>query len=221
MEAAKPFWQDPGFWVNVVLALFAAASAGAAFWQGWLVKKAREDAGRNSEVQEKHNQQLAEAASRSADAAEQSAAATKALAETGQRAWLTYESAVIKARTPQQLPLFVVSELRNGGSTPAVNVDMYQEWKIFKEFPRALDFRDGQTGSRGAVGPQCVAQIPTDITLSLMDDAVVRKRESRLFLYGYATYDDVFGGKHKTEWCLHFLVESQSFTFAPKFNESD
>ena len=35
--------------MNVVLAPFAAASAGASFWQEWLVKKTREDAERSSE----------------------------------------------------------------------------------------------------------------------------------------------------------------------------
>ena len=161
------------------------------------------------------------ASERSATAAEQSAEATKALAMTGQRAWLSYEKLDISTRDQNRLPTFITSTLKNGGSTPALNIEMYQCWKLYAQIPERLDFSTGASGSRGGIGPGSMGQIPSDIALTREQDSSVRQNKERLLVYGFATYEDVFGGRHKTEWCLRYLLNTQEFTFSPKFNDSN
>ncbi len=219
--ADKSFWMDAGFWVNVVLALFTAFAAVAAIWQGWLVKKTRDDARRDADTQEKHNQQLVEAAKRSADAAEQSAGASKLLSETGLRAWLFVGQMHYPQQTEKKFPVLVSAEIKNAGNTPAKNVQMAATWNVFRSAPEAL-YPSGlpEENNCGTIGPGALVQYPLDLSNAVVHETQIRSGELQLYVYGVIKYNDVFGGQHKTEWCLWFENPGH-FSFAPKFNESD
>lgn len=62
--------------------------------------------------------------------------------------------------------------------------------------------------------------------LNITDEKIakIKRGDMTLYIYGYITYFDVFGGKHKTRFCYESLPELNSqiiFTRYPRYNDGD
>jgi hypothetical protein len=84
-------------------------------------------------AQAQDNKAMQEVAKRSAEAAEESAKATRIIAQLGQRPWMSIDEVKIEKRdTHSGLPTGVVVTVRNGGRTPALSVQCAQ-WLVIEE----------------------------------------------------------------------------------------
>lgn len=88
-----------------------------------------------------------------------------------------------------------------------------------------FDFPDRPYGNPvpSMIGPGATSHTPhVDIPVALMDH--VARRFQHVYVWGWADYDDVVGGKrHRTEFCFEILKDGDLVSFRPhgKFNGSD
>ena len=161
-------------------------------------------------------------AERAARAAEESASATKTLARAGQRPWVALQMPQVRAIPTQQgeaLSLVVVSTLKNGGRTPALELEVNEKLELYG-LPTSAPTIALDCGSTGVVGPGFELQLhPKDIRINREQFAELTAERLALFLYGACKYQDIFGDDHTTRWCLRYVPSAQAFTIA--FSEAN
>jgi hypothetical protein len=110
---------------------------------------------------------------------------------------------------------FIVFALKNAGSTPALHVKTYASW-VCQPFPAALP-ADFSFPDKSSNFPQGVSLITSDTPLlpqsSLQTSVAVHdirpfvgaiQKKNALYLYGHVDYEDIYGEKHKTNFCYAY-----------------
>jgi hypothetical protein len=103
----------------------------------------------------------------------------------------------------------------NSGSTPAINFNAHLNMSPFDgDIPAGFDFADipptdnvsGFVPPKGSIGMQ--VQQPIAIIQSVIEN------KRRLFLWGWAEYDDTFGNtpRHRIEYCLEIKIAGEFTT---------
>jgi hypothetical protein len=233
--------------VALCLSAIALVAAGACAWLTWIhaiaaqrlakdaarlfeeAKRVREPAPQPVNVQgsapggreQQDIRQALQIAERSAQAAEESARATRILAESGQRAYVGLGAVqVIRSDLGAGFPTMVRCEARNSGKTPAFSVVSCQWLVAMKELPAEPDYTGIESLSPTDLGPGGVSA--TDASSPAFDALVaqaLRNRELTVFLYGISRYKDVFGMARQTRWAFSWNIEKRQFTRCAHHNE--
>ena len=184
--------------MSLVAALFAALS--------WCANKRIADATVAS----------VEAAKTSAEAASGSAEAARQLVDSGQRAWVVHISSSLE-KSFIQIGLgrmSIITELKNCGLTPAINVRIQQRFVLSEAFNDKL-FAALDPNAIGPIGPDQPRQVLARDQIESADLKEMKENRKTLFVYGIILYHDVFNKavKHETRWCLEFTVISSGELF--------
>lgn len=185
------------FWLSAVTFLLALGT----LWVALETRLMRRGSDRAMAEMTKH-------AASSAHAAATSAAATKALAEIGQRPWISVKFISLEGNISSSAENIMLSTtFLNTGATPANDILAYHYSLVTsEEFPDNPPY------------PSTPASTPIPMTMPANDKRTVRvripiasgdaerlvKREGSLYAYGVATYRDGFGNSHRTTWCSKY-----------------
>jgi len=162
----------------------------------------------------------ADAAKRSATAAEDSAKATRTLAETGQRAWLTFDFIQVLSRDSHEFPLAVLAHIPNGGNSPAVNIRVDGRYSILKPGEEGFACTVPPNVNRGPVGPKGILKYHIDLgQIKAELSGRVKTGELHLYVYGLIAYEDVFGNPRSLKWCAVYQHSSGLFLFPAQFGD--
>jgi hypothetical protein len=139
-----------------------------------------------------------------------------------QRAWLGFGE--MQAPLEVGKPFLIHFSFQNSGKTPALNVQEKHEVRpINKGEILKFTYKD-VTGepSRTVVLPNAGfrADFPANLgqmTSPQVED--VKSGKTRIYLYGKATYDDVFGGHHWVTFCNE--LDSRGWHACAEYNETD
>lgn len=164
------------------------------------------------------------AATRSADTASESM-------RVGQRAYLVFHHVALNKPPEVGQPLEATVELLNSGQTPAIDVSYFVQMQILDGYP--TDIRYGQLLPATPIGAGQKI-IPTIWTLTkltasqkknimaepafLTGNTLTLTNAPRLFVYGIARYNDVFGAKGESEFCAVYLASQNQFLGCPTHN---
>jgi hypothetical protein len=157
-------------------------------------------------------------AERNAKAVEGTLEATKILAETGQRAWIAFDEILSIGQRAGLLPSLVTIKVKNDGATPA-KAELQYEWKLESQITDSMNFT--KTPADFMIGPHIAIDVKCYIQLDQSQDVSIRKGEDRLLICARAVYEDVFGRRHKTDYCRQYHSQSGSFVPWKSFNSSD
>lgn len=115
-----------------------------------------------------------------------------------------------------------IVQITNGGFTPALKFQTQYHWKIYRtmKFPQNPDYTDCKATNPGAfaVG-RTVDRDYDDIQLSDSEWAEMLGGKSFLFIYGEATYKDVFQKDRITHWCYIYKPEHEHFERHSSYND--
>ena len=111
---------------------------------------------------------------------------------------------IATAGTQKVIAIQLIVPWENSGTTPTRNAVSQFNWQAWpSELPKGFDFPDLPSLAKRifVIGPKGVASGPLVIPIADMDS--VRKRQSRLFVWGWITYHDIFEGTRTrlTEFC--------------------
>ena len=168
-------------------------------------------------LQWKSSERSADAAERSAEAAEESAASTKALTETGQRAWVALQPADVSKDQSGKYAGLNVSlrpHIKNIGLSPAIDVRAratFDQWAL--PVPDGAPTVDIPTEAGLNLGQGLPGMLP-ECSLFVTNEHLeeVRRRQRALLFYGECSYRDIFGTPHITRWCLEYRPDDHVFT---------
>ena len=160
-------------------------------------------------------------AERSARAAEESARATRMLAESGQRAYVGLGAMqVVRSDLSVGSPTAVRCEIRNTGKTPAFALCSAQWLRPLAQLPAEPEYTGMETMPSSDLGPGSVQT--SDIASPALDAHTaqsLRNRELTVFLYGISRYTDVFGMVRQTRWAFYWNPEKRQFTRCAHHND--
>ena len=135
---------------------------------------------------------------------------------SGQRAWVTLKQADhTEIREGESVGIKLV--FTNSGNSPALNLTINSNAQ-FRSFPLPTpmplaDECAPQDRSRGVVTPHGdFLNIKTTGILTKEQIADINNRNRRLYAWGSVEYDDIFGKRHRTEYCLFSQPGTLSFT---------
>jgi hypothetical protein len=158
---------------------------------------------------------------RAVAAAEQSSQAVASTMAATQRAYVVFRefqvhttrlSAIEDIQNCTVQPIW-----ENAGTTPIRNGRFHVNWRYFERaIPNDVDLSDfDEMGNRIVsqtdylpliMGPRGVAYAPV-IVIDGATVRQVREMQGRVLIWGWAEYDDVFGGpRHRTEFCYQMTV---------------
>jgi hypothetical protein len=160
-------------------------------------------------------------AERSARAAEESARATRMLAESGQRAYVGLGAMqVVRSDLSLGSPTAVRCEIRNTGKTPAFALCSAQWLRLLAELPAEPEYTGMETMPSSDLGPGSVQTSDTSLApLDAHTTQLLRNREVTVFLYGISRYTDVFGMARQTHWAFYWNPEKRQFTRCAHHND--
>jgi len=167
------------------------------------------------------NREALDIAARSARAAEESARATRILAESGQRAYVGLGAVqILRADLGAGFPTAVRCEARNSGKTPAFSAVSCQWLVALSEFPQDPDYTGIESLSPNDVAPGGVSVIDASSTaFDAVATQAIRNRELTVFLYGISRYKDVFDMSRQTRWAFYWNLEKRQFTRCAHHND--
>jgi hypothetical protein len=158
---------------------------------------------------------------RAVDVAEESSRTVAATMAATQRAYVVFRefqvhttrlSAIEDIQNCTVQPIW-----ENAGTTPIRNGRFHVNWRYFERaIPDDADLADfDEMGNRIVtqddylpliMGPRAVAYAPV-IVIEGATVRQVREMQGRVLIWGWAEYDDVFGGpRHRTEFCYQMTV---------------
>jgi hypothetical protein len=110
--------------------------------------------------------------------------------------------------------LVIIPKWENSGDTPTKNMLNYVSWGLFvKDIPAGFDFPDQGDEERIPIliPPHAIIYSGSLEFNKAQIDKVI-SGEKRLFLWGYAEYNDVFAGtnRHRTEFCNEVVISHVS-----------
>jgi hypothetical protein len=194
-EQEKPFWQrattDPVAAFTLWLVVFTAVLGVTSVLQyGSLIRGETTNA-------------------KSANAAERAAQAAETALVTVQRAFVFIDSFDASNINNN---IVIMPKWRNSGTTPTRFMTNYVNWKSFANEP-SPDFSFPDLDGFGNpiaekdkkfvnifIGPNATSFAEKLVVPTAHIDAVREKRE-RVFVWGWARYEDIFGNKHITRFC--------------------
>jgi len=214
MHLDRPFYTEWDFWVSVFTLVLAVGT----LWLAFETRGMRKSADQGMRVMETH-------AAISARAAEVSAQATRAMAEIGQRPWISLKwLRVLSEITPLTPVVRLGLTFLNSGVTPAqhllANVYSLVTADPFPDAPAYIR-APGVEPFSVTIPPKEEKRVFTDITLDRSDALSIINQQKRLYVYGVATYDDAFGNSHPTKWCCIYhggINDTSNFMIADKHN---
>lgn len=108
--------------------------------------------------------------------------------------------------------LVIIPQWENSGGTPTKNMLNHVNWKLFdKDIPDDFGFPDfsGEEGTPTLIGPHAT-QYASPLEIDAQHIAAVTENKGRIFIWGWADYDDVFIGttRHRTEFCNEVIITS-------------
>jgi hypothetical protein len=164
-----------------------------------LQEKATEDALRTAE---RH----ASTAAAASETTRQIAVTLRLGAEAAHRAWLSVDSITILTRSGRNFPVGVTTLLRNGGRTPAVDLEITQFYLVERALPQTLDFETPDAAHEGILGPGSSMKLALSLAYVPGFEAASRILEGQesVFLYGRARYRDILGTRRETTWAFRY-----------------
>lgn len=146
-----------------------------------------------------------DAATRAAKAAEDSVVSAKDSSHAELRAWVLVVAAGLNVPIKANTPITVSVVFVNEGKTPASEVDT-EWWTTISTEENPKNFpRNEPLGapSKGVLAPS-VPFTGVSIPPMVLTDAQITplSKGGKYYVYGIVTYKDVFGERHKTEFCL-------------------
>jgi len=167
------------------------------------------------------NREALTIAERSAAAAEESARATRILAESGQRAYVGPGALqVLRSDLPTGFPTLVRCEIRNTGKTPAFAVSSWQWLRPLAELPAEPEYTGLESIQPVDLGPGTTQTADAgNETGDARATQAVRSRELTMFLYGISRYTDIFGITHQTRWAFYWNLDRRQFSRCTHHND--
>jgi hypothetical protein len=163
----------------------------------------------------------AKSSRQSADAADETVKISKQTLQVGQRSWLTVVPDV-RSRHGSQFPSVVALALRNGGQTPAKRVNVRYAWSIDSSFHEIHgDEANLLSESLGTIGPGQEACLSVEVVYTPETIRMLQSNQLRLYLFGTAMFEDIFGNPHHTNWCLTYNPSTQQLGWHSAGNEID
>jgi len=156
-----------------------------------------------------------------AEAAQQSATATKYLAEAGQRAWVGVRKFAMHRQT-QTIPTSAVVTIENFGRTPARNLRITQDYLLADDpnnYRVEILFPD--KASKGPLAPSVFFDHPVLIRLDTDQIKAVVNRSKYLVVYGKLIYVDIFEQQRATRWSFYYDVAVQDYALCSINNDAD
>ena len=136
---------------------------------------------------------------------------------SGQRAWVTLKEADhTDIKEGERVGIKLV--FTNSGNSPALNLTINSNAQFRSiPVPTPMPLADEcapQDRSKGVVTPHgdFLNIKTTNEILARKQIADIRNRNSRLYAWGRIEYDDIFGERHRTEYCLFSQPGTLSFT---------
>jgi archaellum component FlaG (FlaF/FlaG flagellin family) len=168
-------------------------------------------------------QKATEAATKAAEAAQDSVAHAKETAHIDQRAWVSVPEAVSKV--PQDGQKFSVSfRIKNTGKTFAMKTKGRAVIVIQVDgaIPRLSD-HDSAYRDIGVLAPS--ADFGSDYnTDDVLPDGLLQRLQdgtNKLFALGRVEYEDIFGSPHWVEYCWRLDPEKWIWYYCEKGNDTD
>lgn len=157
---------------------------------------------------------------------------SKAAAQLDQRAWLG--ATKFTGSVLGDAPVSAQFILRNGGRTPATDVDVHFMMELVAGSARpqfekhGFGHIEGGRASRGVLAPD--QEVPVRSTLEGYPSrpqsrrtpeivAALHRGEVALYAYGATTYRDVFSTEHRLAYCWQYQPETGTFTPCVEHNE--
>jgi len=111
-------------------------------------------------------------------------------------------------------PLYIHLEFKNGGQTPAYEVNCHLNWQpvgLHQRLPKDFAYKDYDTTSKAGVGPvvskyTLMPGNPSsfDVGLDVPTMQKVFRGDCSIFFYGHIDYIDVFKNARITEFCFFY-----------------
>lgn len=133
----------------------------------------------------------------------------------------------VKQSLGKLIPDYLILKVKNTGSTPAKKVTTWINWEPLAfgyQLPEDFDFKDHESNIREpfAVVKSTFSLFPGNSreTITSIDDArcfiEAQSKKKSLYLYGYISYEDIYGREHKTNFCYAYQpYASASQQFLP------
>ena len=147
----------------------------------------------------------ADAANKSAKAAEDSVNFAKETAQLDQRAWVNIQWLRLQTPLTPNAQAIVEMSVKNSGRTPAYNVKVRSNIYVGNDrIPLDENVPPVGRTSETTIGANADTPIGTKQQNILDQTAIdsIKHGESSLFTVGIITYRDVFGRQHRTDYCL-------------------
>jgi len=105
---------------------------------------------------------------------------------------------------PPNAPILITVTFRNSGQTVARNAITSINSFLNKDgIPYGFAYPVGSQSRPAPIAPQSETKISKPISGNDLSDAESGK--TLLFIYGEVSYDDVFGVRHKSEYCFQYF----------------
>jgi hypothetical protein len=166
----------------------------------------------------KEMQKSTNAATKAANATENSIAFAKESAHLDQRAWVLAVGVTTKSQAEVGKPIVAVLEIKNAGRTPANNFKTHP-WIIITGKSRLKDFEQSAKTENIPEGAVIVPGASIFIELTVPADAMkegevaaINNGTRWVFVSGTATYDTVGSGNGETQFCYIYEPGKRIFT---------
>jgi hypothetical protein len=214
---------DPQWYANdvaVIAAVISVVALGVSVISAWYARQqasaskrqasAGEEAVRlqaealQNQAQDTH--QALEIARQSADAAERLAVANETLAISGQRGWLIIiEAEGSPDRTDSKVIIRTKFTFKNVGKTPIAGVRLRHCKRVLADDPKDNDFDGLETVYDPTIAPGAVHTLrPPLHECSPTDFSKIKSKREKVYFFGNANYQDVFGHPRTTYWRWEF-----------------
>ena len=121
-----------------------------------------------------------------------------------QRAWVTVRGAILTKQLATGEKVVVKLEIINSGKTPALETETAGVVSERPDTPRVDPTLPATVSSRGVVGPGVVVTTEFESKVPITKDDIdwIQMGLNYIYVNGLIIYNDVFGQKHRTEFCF-------------------
>jgi hypothetical protein len=172
----------------------------------------------------------AEAAERSARASELTLSNSVVAFRKANRAWITIDQPTVEMEYHNERESVAgykaTTTFRNSGQTPAQDF-VPLEWVKIVPAPLNPIYDEGEALygrsvlSRSFLGAGGTYVTTRSITISSPDFGKFMTMQVKVYVYGRATYRDIFGDVHNLKWCYFFDSSIQAAQMCETHNELD
>ncbi|HEV3041729.1 MAG TPA: hypothetical protein VHA33_28445 [Candidatus Angelobacter sp.] len=194
--------------MSILAVIVSALSASFAFWYGRRSATIAERSTRAAEV--------------SAKASEESARLAAEGMQLAQRAYLSVVELQYSQVPSVNKTLGVNVILRNPGNSPAMNIRIAESIDIrISVSTMPLTYPDHpDQGFDAAPGTDIVREYHYAVTQEHVD--AIANDTKRLYVWGWARYNDIFGKEHWTKWCYEYSrFTGRSFTIVSAYHKME